>query len=82
MTSTVRGVFRGWPLFMAVVILVLADSFIEGSIGTGSDVMTNHWHVHLKGDLGKETAMTVAKRNGFSYVSPVSESCSWQADTL
>jgi len=34
--------------------------------------MTNQWHVHLVDDLGKDAAMQVAKRNGFSFVSPVS----------
>lgn len=36
------------------------------------EVVTNQWLVQLKGGLGEEAARLVAKRNGFSYVSPVS----------
>ena len=36
------------------------------------EVATNQWLVQLKGGLGSETARLVAKRNGFSFVSPVS----------
>ena len=71
-TTAVEGAFRAWPLLLVVASLVFIDSLTEGSIATGNDVMTNHWHVHLKDDFGKEAAMEVAKRNGFSYVAPVS----------
>ena len=36
------------------------------------EVMTNTWLVRLHGDPGVEVAKSVAARNGFSYVSPVS----------
>jgi len=52
-----------------MVIVVLAHSAVHTA---SEDVMTNQWHVHLVDDLGKDAAMKVAKRNGFSYVSPVS----------
>jgi len=54
----------GWPSLLATVIMVTSHIASE-------DVMTNQWHVHLVDDLGKDVAMNVAKRNGFSYVSPV-----------
>ena len=38
----------------------------------GIEVMTNNWYVQLHGNPGVETAKQVAKRNGFSYVGPVS----------
>ncbi|XP_074647026.1 neuroendocrine convertase 2-like [Tubulanus polymorphus] len=33
--------------------------------------MTNTWHVHLNEDGGSEQAKLVAKRTGFTYISPV-----------
>ena len=33
--------------------------------------MTNSWYVQLHGEPGEEAARTVAKRNGFTFVSPV-----------
>jgi hypothetical protein len=71
-TAAAEGAIRAWSMLFAVVCLVFTDSLTEGSVGTGNDVMTNHWHVHLKDSFGKEAAMEVAKRNGFSYVAPVS----------
>ena len=38
----------------------------------GREVMTNSWFVRLNGDHGADVAKDVAKRNGFSFVSPVS----------
>lgn len=35
------------------------------------DVITNHWHVIMKDDIGVTAAKGVAKRNGFSFISPV-----------
>ena len=51
-----------WALLAAVAALGLANP----------EVATNQWLVQLKGGLGTETAKLVAKRNGFSFVSPVS----------
>jgi len=59
----------GWPSLMTVVIMAMVHSVVHTA---KEDVMTNQWHVHLVDDLGKDAAMKVAKRNGFSYVSPVS----------
>jgi len=59
----------GWPSLVTMVIVALAHSAVHTA---SEDVMTNQWHVHLVDDLGKDAAMKVAKRNGFSYVSPVS----------
>jgi len=56
-----------WPSLVATLV-VMATAQSAGK----EDVMTNQWHVHLVGDLGKDAAMNVAKRNGFSFVSPVS----------
>lgn len=50
-----------WALLAAVAALGLANP----------EVATNQWLVQLKGGLGTETAKLVAKRNGFSFVSPV-----------
>jgi hypothetical protein len=41
-------------------------------VDASSEVMTNQWLVQLSDDLGPDAAKLVAKRNGFSYVSPVS----------
>ena len=65
---------------MAVWGMVVMGVMALGAIGVrgdapslrGADVMTNHWHVQLNGDHGKEAAKLVATRNGFSYVAPVS----------
>jgi len=54
---------------MVVVIVATAQSVVHTA---NEDVMTNQWHVHLVDDLGKDAAVKVAKRNGFSFVSPVS----------
>jgi hypothetical protein len=51
-----------WALLAAVAALGLASP----------EVATNQWLVQLKGGLGADTAKLVAKRNGFSFVSPVS----------
>lgn len=56
-----------------MLLVVAAAVAVYGSVSTENDVVTNHWHVHLKGDYGKEAAMEVAKRNGFSFVAPVSK---------
>jgi len=55
-----------WPSLVtaALVIMATAAAAVE-------DVITNQWHVHLVDDLGKDAALKVAKRNGFSFVSPV-----------
>ena len=37
----------------------------------GSEVLTNHWLVTLDGEGGIDAAKAVAKRTGFTYVSPV-----------
>ena len=63
----------GWPSLVTMVIVALAHSTVRTA---SEDVMTNQWHVHLVNDLGKDAAMKVAKRNGFSYVSPVSTALS------
>jgi len=62
----------GWPSLVTVVIMAMVHSEVHTA---KEDVMTNQWHVHLVDDLGKDAAMKVAKRNGFSYVSPVSANC-------
>jgi len=54
---------------VTMVIVATAHSVVQTA---SEDVMTNQWHVHLVDDLGKDAAMKVAKRNGFSFVSPVS----------
>lgn len=61
----------GWPSLVTLVIMAMAQSAVYSA---GEDVMTNQWHVHLVDDLGKDAAMKVAKRNGFSFVSPVLDS--------
>ena len=68
MTSSTASTIARLALGLAVALVVT-----EATIGTGNDVMTNQWHVHLNGNLGKEAAMEVAKRNGFSYVGSVSD---------
>jgi len=59
----------GWPSLVTVVIVAMAHSVVYTA---NEDVMTNQWHVHLVDDLGKDAAMKVAKRNGFSFILPVS----------
>ena len=56
-----------WIRLSAVLVAVMA-----ATISASPEVMTNHWFVQLKDDLGPDAAMTVAKRNGFSYIAPVS----------
>jgi len=60
-----------WPglMTMVVVVMAMAQSVVQSA---GEDVMTNQWQVNLVDDLGNDAAMKVAKRNGFSLVSPVS----------
>ena len=52
-----------------VIVATVPHSAVDSA---GEDVMTNQWHVHLVDDLGKDAAVNVAKRHGFSFVSPVS----------
>lgn len=40
-------------------------------LACGTEVLTNHWLVQLEGDGGIDAAKEVAKRTGFTYVSPV-----------
>ena len=35
------------------------------------DVMTNHWYVRLRSDVGDSLAHKIAKRNGFNMIRPV-----------
>ena len=69
MSDVFRGVdcelLRGlWLLF----ILTLTATICQAN----PEVVTNHWYVQLHGTGGENVARTVAKRNGFSYVQPVS----------
>jgi len=58
-----------WVLTVSIIgVLVGLAGTVVGEEG---DIVTNHWHVHLNGEHGKEAAKLVAKRTGFSYVSPV-----------
>ena len=57
-----------WPSLVATLVMMAT------ALSATEDVMTNQWHVHLVDDLGKDAAINVAKRNGFSFVSPVSPS--------
>jgi len=61
-----------WSSPALVTVVIVAMTSQPAVLRAASeDVMTNQWHVHLVDDLGKEAAMSVAKRNGFSFVSPV-----------
>jgi hypothetical protein len=55
-------------LIVAVVLLLVVVS-IDGKT---NEVVTNDWYVQLHGNPGADVAKVVAKRNGFSYVAPVS----------
>jgi proprotein convertase subtilisin/kexin type 2 len=50
----------GWVLLLGVL-----------AVCSGREVITNDWLVHLHGSPGHDVARLVAKRNGFSYVSPI-----------
>ena len=56
-------------LVLAWVLLGLSASLSQ----CANDVMTNHWYVELHDGVGPQMAAQVAKRTGFSYVSPVSK---------
>lgn len=67
-------------MFFFSVVLVVASQLVDvdGTNSESYDVITNHWHVVMKKELEETEAKRVAKRNGFSYVSPVcSSSISW-----
>jgi len=61
--------------FVTLALISVATAMVGSPLRSGDDVISNHWHVHLNGDYGRETAKLVAKRNGFSFVAPVSVSC-------
>lgn len=52
---------------LAFLLAAAATAAVQAS----KEVMTNSWHVTLNGDHGEDIAKTVAKRNGFQFVSPV-----------
>lgn len=57
-------------LLLGAVVTLLV--FLDHQVIANTEVMTNQWLVRLHDDLGSDAAKLVAKRNGFSYVSPVS----------
>ena len=63
-------------MFLVSVVLVIAMQLVDvgGTNSESYDVITNHWHVVMKKELDETEAKRVAKRNGFSYVSPVGSS--------
>lgn len=56
---------------MLTLAVIFVSRWTDEVVDGNNDVMTNHWHVHLKDDLGENAAKLVAKRNGFSYIAPV-----------
>ncbi|ELU04259.1 hypothetical protein CAPTEDRAFT_153069 [Capitella teleta] len=56
-------------LLLGAVVTLLV--FLDHQVIANTEVMTNQWLVRLHDDLGSDAAKLVAKRNGFSYVSPV-----------
>ena len=58
-----------YDIVLPVGAIVLA---LVGAVSPATDVMTNSWLVKLHGAPGVSVARSVAARNGFSYVSPVS----------
>lgn len=57
--------------YLLTLAVIFVSRWAAEIVAGSNDVMTNHWHVHLKDDLGVGAAKLVAKRNGFSYVAPV-----------
>ena len=63
-TSSTGGLLATTALLVAVIV--------SASQAKTNEVVTNDWYVQLHGNPGQDIAKVVAKRNGFSYVSPVS----------
>lgn len=62
----------GGQLWVRLSAVLLMAAMAMATVSAGPDVMTNHWFVQLKDDVGgPDAAMTVAKRTGFSYIAPV-----------
>ncbi len=60
-----------WSVYDIMVRLGALFVALEATLVAG-DVMTNTWLVRLHGEPGIEGARSVAARNGFSFVRPVS----------
>jgi len=64
--------WRRLEILGLVLVAMTWSSLVDGGVTDGGyDVVTNQWHVSLNGDHGREAAKMVAKRNGFSFISPV-----------
>ena len=55
-------------VYLGALLVVLLATICQAV----PEVITNHWYVQLHEDVSPEVAHTIAKRNGFSYVRPVS----------
>lgn len=56
--------FGKWTSLVLFIVINL-------HVVSGIEVLTNHWLVELEGEGGIDAAKAVAKRTGFTFVSPV-----------
>lgn len=63
-----KMVFR---FFLSVVVLIFCNPSPEIYCHASDEVITNSWYVQLHGNGGIPLAKQIAKRSGFTYISPI-----------
>lgn len=63
-----KMVFR---FFLSVVVLIFCNPSPEIYCHGSDEVITNSWYVQLHGNGGIPLAKQIAKRSGFTYISPI-----------